>query len=165
VSQPFPAPSIPTPKIPPEVATIGSLLFGMLMTVLTATGVTPANANAIVAALQFVLYAGFAVAGVLGQLHVHAKHVEAIAAAGAFAVPPPPPTSAPLIPSYVPPDASTAGMLTISTPSSTTGVPAPTQTASGAPQPPPVDTPVQVVPVVADAPPAPAQDATDASAT
>ena len=160
MSQPT-LPALPSLKLPPEVATIGSMLIGLATLAATTFGVSPDATNAAVLALQYLIAAVVIIGGLVGHLHLHSQHVTlaraqmeiagvqaasvalpllsaVVSAPDAQPVPPPPATDAPVSPSYAPPAAS---------------------------QPAPGDTPTQVVAKVADVPLASAQAATDSSAT
>ena len=99
-----------TLKLPPEVATILAMVTGLLGAVMTTAGFAPADANAMVTALQYVLSAIVLIAGLVGHLHVHSQHVTAQTAALASlaTIPQPPASNAPASPSYVSPVAPQA---------------------------------------------------------
>jgi len=177
MSQPI-LPALPSLKLPPEVATIGSMLIGLATLAATTFGVSPDATNAAVLALQYLIATGTIVAGLVGDLHLHNQHVTLARAqmeisgvqAASVALPPPPATNAPVSPSYgtVTPVLSplnVQGSSVMTVPAFkdvqiTLGNAAPV-----APQPAPSDTPTQVVAKVPDATPASAQAATDGGAT
>lgn len=117
---------MPTLKLPPEVATILAMVTGLLGAVLTTFGAAPADANAAVTALQYILSAIVLIAGLVGHLHVHGQNVTAqnVTMASFASIPPPPASNAPVSPSYlttVAPGITVA--LPMSTPSPSNGTP------------------------------------------